>query len=134
MVLMFISHSQLTQQKRINIAPSMFICMIYRLVFTEKPDYNQWLFGLQRGGGSRVTAVFYAEEMDKLGLKAPKHVNPRARFYFTERGWEEIGKKLVEKANKEGFKVKVIKKKNPKRSDVAYSDPYQVALLPKSKR
>ncbi len=111
----------------------MFIYMIYRIVFTE-PHYLWEFLGDDGRLQGRTTAGNYGELMNELGLKAPKHVNPRARFYFTERGWEEIGKKIVEKVIERGVNVKVIKKKNPKRSDVAYCDPYQVAVLPKGKR
>ncbi len=100
--------------------------MIYRLLTNKNPIWCT--DSLYRSS----TAISFGVEMTELGLKAPKHVNPRARFYFTERGWEEIGKKLLEKAHRVGIEVKVIKKKNPKRSDVVWGDPYQVAVLPKS--
>jgi len=70
--------------------------------------------------------------MTDMGLKPPKkkNINPRARFYFTEKGWNEVGRKLFDLACEQHYHPKIIRLKNPKRSDVVYADPYQVAVLP----
>lgn len=54
-------------------------------------------------------------------------------FWFTERGWREIGRHVVAEAQKQGVKVRVLKRKNPPRSEVVYKDEWQVALLPHRK-
>lgn len=69
-------------------------------------------------------------EMDRLGLKWPHGFsNRKARFYFTERGWDRIGRQLVKAATELGYKVKIVRKKQPKRSAVVYCDQYQLAVL-----
>jgi len=75
------------------------------------------------------------DRMNKLGMRSPKKkVNPRARFYFTEKGWKEVGLVIVQEMREMGYYVRVEKKKNPKASDAAYFDSYQVALLPNRRR
>lgn len=69
--------------------------------------------------------------MDVAGLRAPaKKVNPRAKFWFTELGYNVVGKEIVRFLSLKGENVRVLKKKNPKRSDVAWGDAYQLAVLP----
>ena len=60
-------------------------------------------------------------------------VNPRARFWFTEYGWQQVRKDMLEQAREAGQAVKVIRRKNPKRSQVVYKDQWQVAILPDKK-
>lgn len=69
--------------------------------------------------------------MVQLGFKAPdvRNFNRRARFYFTEKGWDTFGRQVCAIATKRGLNPKVVRKKNPKRSDVIYADGYQVAIL-----
>jgi len=78
------------------------------------------------------TAFNLSDEMDLLGLPPPKvkMKNRRARFYFTERGWDEFGRRLFAIAKKRGLNPTIVRKKNPKRSDVVYGDLWQVAVLP----
>jgi hypothetical protein len=64
-------------------------------------------------------------------LRAPSIKNERARFYFTERGWAEIGRRVTADARKAGHLVKVIRRKEPDRSQVIYRDALQLALLPR---
>ena len=70
--------------------------------------------------------------MLSLGFKGPgkKNINPRARFFFTERGWELYGRKTLEVATKLGYEPRIERKKNPKRNQVVYCDQDQVAILP----
>ena len=104
--------------------------MIYRIEFdwTYKIDY-----------GDREQAIYemlgdwFSHRMSEEGLRVPDKINPRTRFWFTEYGWEMVGKKIAEDMNKLGAYVKVKKRKNPKKSDVYWCDPYQVALLPRRK-
>ena len=71
--------------------------------------------------------------MTEYGLKVPHRINYRTRFWFTEKGWKEVGSVIMEELSILGANIKVKKRKNPKKSDVYYSDPYQVALLPTRK-
>jgi len=77
-----------------------------------------------------MIGTMFADEMNLLGLKPPrKKINPRARFYFTEKGWDEIGRNLYDEIARQGYKPKIECRKNPKRSDCVYRDAYQVAIL-----
>lgn len=67
-------------------------------------------------------------------LKAPDINNERARFYFTERGWKLIGRHLAAMAVRHGHVVKIIRRKNPDRSQIVYEDELQVAILPMKRR
>jgi len=64
-------------------------------------------------------------------LRAPNISNRRARFYFTERGWKKIGRFVATKAGRAGYVVKVIRRKQPGRSQIVYRDDLQVAILPR---
>ena len=78
-------------------------------------------------------ALFH-DEMINGGMKGPKWVNPRARFYFTEKGWREVGKALYLDAKRRGFNPRLEVRKNPKRSDVVHCTSYEVAVLPNKRR
>ena len=71
-------------------------------------------------------------------FNAPKKsFSSRARFYFTQKGWDLHGRDMCKKAYEWGYRngcnIQVIKRKNPKEGDIAYRDELQVALLPKRK-
>ena len=68
--------------------------------------------------------------MWELHLPAPAINNERARFWFTERGWDRFGRELVAEGRRMGYVVKVIRRKNPRRSRIVYADEWQMALLP----
>jgi hypothetical protein len=72
--------------------------------------------------------------MWELHLPAPAITNERARFWFTERGWDRFGRALVSEGRQRGYVVKVIRRKNPRRSQIVYEDEWQVALLPLKER
>jgi len=77
------------------------------------------------------TAFNLDDEMMILGLPPPKvKINHRARFYFTEKGWDDFGRELFAIAKRRGLNPTIVRKKNPKRSDVVYGDVWQVAVLP----
>ena len=69
--------------------------------------------------------------LDGFALKAPEIENSKARFYFTEKGWRELGKAIVAQARREGHRVRVYRRKNPLASQVVYRDALQVAILPR---
>ena len=107
--------------------------MIYRVVLRRgrDPDFGN----LPTGVGTGSFSCALNNEMLAMGFKAPKvkHLNPRAKFYFTEWGWEVFGRKLYTIAIQKGYSPKVIRLKNPKRCDVVYVDSYKVAILPRDK-
>lgn len=70
-----------------------------------------------------------ADVMNDRGLTAPDTKNPRLRYYFTERGWRVVGRHVSAEARRLGHLVKVIRQKNPRASQVAYSDEFQMAIL-----
>jgi hypothetical protein len=63
------------------------------------------------------------------GLRSPNITNRRARFYFTERGWRKVGRHVTAEARRLGHVVKVIRRKEPERSQIIYRDPLQLAIL-----
>ena len=63
-------------------------------------------------------------------LPMPLVSNPRVRFWFTERGWRAYGLRVAAAARASGRTFRVIRRKNPSESMVAYRDDWQVALLP----
>ena len=71
-----------------------------------------------------------ANVMDAKGLQAPAIANPRTRFYFTELGWQRVGRFVAGRARQLGHVVKIIRRKNPRPSEIFYRDAYQLALLP----
>lgn len=77
----------------------------------------------------------FGEVMFARGLQAPLIKNPRARFYFTERGWDRVGRFVACEARRKGLLIRVIRRKNPSPSQIVYRDDFQVALLyPKIKK
>lgn len=77
------------------------------------------------GAGSTLGSMMW-----ELHLPAPDFDNVRARFWFTERGWDRFGRPLVAEGRRRGYVMKVIRRKNPRRSQIVYQDQWQVALLP----
>jgi hypothetical protein len=71
----------------------------------------------------------FGEIMFLRGLRAPLIQNLRARFYFTERGWDKVGRFVAGHARKKGFLMRVIRRKNPSASQILYRDALQIALL-----
>jgi hypothetical protein len=69
--------------------------------------------------------------LEGFALNMPDIKNPRTRFYFTEKGWREVGRFVVAEARREGHRVRVWRRKNPLRSQVVYQDKLQVAILPR---
>ena len=108
--------------------------MIYRIITelrTIRREYDPervevvWReYRQMKGGGS-----CFGDIMDLCGLRRPWLQNPRARFYFTERGWGQVGRFIASAARKRGFKIRVIRLKNPLPSQIVFQDALQVALL-----
>ncbi len=65
-----------------------------------------------------------------MNVKFPEIENRRVRFFFTEKGWREVGRAIVARAIREGHVIRVIRQKNPMKSQIFYKDADQVAILP----
>jgi hypothetical protein len=103
--------------------------MIYRILVDNKAPFACDYMGKWLAQGSLVGAGS-AGLLRETQLKAPGLENRRVRFFFTEKGWRNIGRQIVSRAILEGHVVRVIRQKNPGRSKVFYEDAYQVAILP----
>ncbi len=99
--------------------------MIYRIICST--------IGIPGRIPSRLLGAFMAG-VDGFNLKQPDIADQRARFYFTEKGWRRIGRFVAVNARREGRLVRVIRCKNPHRSQVVYKDELQVAILPRKKK
>ena len=99
--------------------------------FTKTPDKKRkkenWIH-YRFGGAWKCGGV------DLFGLKAPSFQNTKAKFYFTEKGWKKFSQQIISSAKEVGQVLQVIKKKNPKKSQIVYKDEYQVAIMPDKKK
>lgn len=76
---------------------------------------------------------FLADVMVERGMEAPEIQNDRARFYFTEKGWQTVGRYVAAEARRLEHHVQVLKHKNPEPSRIVYADRLQLAVLPDKK-
>ena len=109
--------------------------MIYRILteyasaFQRVGDTYEFIATEHRLGGARREL---GDVMDNMKLPLPHHLtNTRTRFYFTERGWRLYGRHILAEGRRRGLKIKLIRRKNPRRSQVVYQDAFQVAILPR---
>ena len=104
--------------------------MIYRILTgayvnrfdQDLEEFVVWQRSLTGAGGT------LGSEMGELPM--PAFDNPRARFWFTERVWDRFGRAIVGEGQRRGYIIKVVRRKNPRRSQIVYADEWQVALLP----
>ena len=76
---------------------------------------------------------FLADVMVERGMDAPNIQNKRARFYFTKKGWQRVGRHVAAEAKRNGHHVQVLKRKNPEASQLVYADDLQVIILTKAR-
>lgn len=107
--------------------------MIYRIL-TDFKDWHYdettgfWDIPVRRFGGAMHAL---GDVMSDLDLPAPHRLtNERTRFYFTERGWQLYGRHIYAEGRKRGHVMKLIRRKNPHRSQIVYEDDVQMAILP----
>lgn len=105
--------------------------MIYRIL-TDDP-YKHYDPHADEGRGRCRPGLSGA--MSRLGdmmagLPYPTINDERARFYFTERGWEIYGKAIAAEGIRRGYVIKVIRRKEPHASQIVYRDAMQLAILP----
>lgn len=77
-----------------------------------------------------------ADAWDDLLGPARSSLPPNCRFYFTEKGWREVGRKVVAAARRTGqeYRMLVIKETD---AQIVWRDKvrgYEVAVQPPSKR
>jgi hypothetical protein len=97
---------------------------VWRWVVPENREYQK-----MTGAGECFGEIMFARR-----LRSPLIRNRRARFYFTERGWDEVGRYVASEARGKGFLMRVIRRKNPEASQIVYRDAFQVALLHSKER
>ncbi|HEY0736282.1 MAG TPA: hypothetical protein VGD69_15310 [Herpetosiphonaceae bacterium] len=107
--------------------------MIYRILVDQQecvPDLSTGA-DVWRPSGTNLRGVYTAGMSVGLAdIPFPLITNRRARFYFTEVGWQKYGRNVARHAKQAGHVVKVIRRKNPHPSQIVYQDRYQVAILP----
>lgn len=67
--------------------------------------------------------------MRNVKLKSPDLENPRAHFWFTEKGWDDMGRGMAKELERRGFEITVKGMKTPSSNCLQYADYYQVAIL-----
>lgn len=103
--------------------------MIYRIIGEEERHCWDEDGNLRRAQG-RLSGACLAGFGGFEDLPYPSVSNPRARFWFTEAGWQEYGREVMKCAMQSGRPYRLLRTKNPPRSAIVYRDRWQVALLP----
>jgi hypothetical protein len=104
--------------------------MIYRILGDGEEAVVDETSGDFRPSGSRFGGAFTAGVAGWDDLPYPQIEHPRARFWFTEKGWKEYGRAVYDSAVAQGHVVRVLRQKNPPESRVVYRDRFQVAIVP----
>lgn len=108
--------------------------MIYRIlastsIWSDELDGDE---GPLRIVGTQLRGAYSAGVNEGFEeISTPRFKIPRARFYFTTRGWQRFGPQIVATAQRQGRTVRVLRLKNPRCSQIVYQDHYQVAILPR---
>ena len=105
--------------------------MIYRIL-SNGTSYNDKR-GIVRERKGLMGAFKAGVELPWGLLPLPNVNNSRARFYFTELGWNEVGRAMLREAGRRKMFVRVVRLKNPSASRIVYKDKWQIALLPAEK-
>lgn len=100
--------------------------MIYRVLASSR-----WLPDDESVADGRLAGAFSAgvgAGWDDLPFAHMPQV--AGRCWFTEAGWRRYGRQVAAEARRSGRVVRVVRRKNPRRSQVAYRDRWQLVLLP----
>ena len=96
-----------------------------------KQSLADWKAGLMSAGSVEVTDAWI------LKLRGSPHSLPsNARFYFTERGWRAIGRRVVAACQRSDQQYRIIAVKETD-AQVCWRDnhdDYEVAIQPKRKK
>lgn len=96
-----------------------------------KENFYAYKYGLMAGGDKEVIDAWIYQ------LRGPSRSIPsNAKFYFTEKGWKEVGRNVVKACQRVGQEYRIIKVKE-KSVNVVWRDKhteYEVACQPKRKR
>jgi hypothetical protein len=117
---------------RLDVMPvhGFLLVMIYRIVANAKRsqwDQSRREFIVWPGGPLRGA---WMAGLEGMAVNYPEINNRRVRFFFTEKGWREVGQAIVAKGIQEGHTLRVIRRKNPPKSQIFYQDEDQVGILP----
>jgi hypothetical protein len=112
--------------------------MIYRISIVFPADHEPG-FSPEECVQKVIASLTWSLEavlcMESLGLPAPKKfANVKAHFYFTQFGWNQIGRHVAAELQRHKYEIRVQREKHPSLSQIAYKDVYQVALLPPSEK
>jgi hypothetical protein len=77
----------------------------------------------------RAVAEGMAQPMAGSSRRRPV-LDPRACLYFTDLGWETVGRSVAAQARRLGHVVKVRRHKRPAAARIVYADALHVAVLP----
>lgn len=99
-------------------------------VTLEKKDGILEVWPALKGGLCGMTTCEEVIDAWIHKLRSPKVGLPEnTRFYFTETGWDEIGREVIAACQRNGQEYRVIARKEND-LDVVYRDEYQVAGQP----
>jgi hypothetical protein len=103
--------------------------IIHEGIISAKEDRSPLVFPAVKGGLCGMTIEEVADAwIDRLQSPKPS-IPANARFYFTEIGWDEIGRDVIAACQRSGQGYRVIAIKE-NALDVVFQDEYQVAGQP----
>lgn len=108
---------------------------MYRRLEILHPEINYTFHGrVQKVHAEKLGIMGAADTSWAEVLRGPnKPIPSNTRFFFTEKGWEEVGRHTVAGCKQQGQHVKVIAVKESS-VNVVWGDEYEVAVQPKRSR
>lgn len=96
--------------------------------------YKSGLMGFFILDGSDEQADLFDEMFNFIGELKGVGTGKNNRYYFTELGWEKIGRKVIEYAQKLKMQYRIIKIKENSVDVMATDNKYEVAVRPRKNR
>jgi hypothetical protein len=108
---------------------------MYRRLEIIHPELNFYYQGAWRKEPAMKLGILGAAETSwTQKLRGPgRDIPQNSRFFFTERGWREIGRHVVAGSQRSGQRVRVIAVKESS-VNVVWGDEFEVAVQPKKPR
>jgi hypothetical protein len=108
---------------------------MYRRLEIVHPEIQYYYQGEWRKEPAMKLGIFGAHDLSWIEvLRGPNKTIPaNTRFFFTEKGWREVGRHVVAGSKRAGQNVRVIAVKESS-VDVVWGDAYEVAAQPKRPR